>query len=79
MLVVETTGVDYPWFNKTGIPQSDAVHIVERFELNADGSSLQYQMTVTDPATFTEPVVLTKSWGYRPNDEVRPYECAPDN
>ncbi len=79
VLVVETTAVDYPWFNKTGIPQSDAVHIVERFELNADGSRLQYEMTVTDPSTFTEPVVLTKSWGYRPNDEVRPYECAPDN
>ncbi|MDH3420161.1 MAG: DUF6152 family protein [Gammaproteobacteria bacterium] len=79
VLVVETTGVDYPWFNKTGIPQSVAVHIMERFELNADGSRLQYEMTVTDPATFTEPVVLTKSWGYRPNDEVRPYECAPDN
>jgi hypothetical protein len=32
-------------------------------------------MTVTDPATFTEPVVLTKAWVYRPNDEVRPYDC----
>ncbi len=79
VLVVETTHVDYPWFNKTGIPQSDAVHIVERFELNADGSRLEYEMTVTDPATFTEPVVLTKRWGYRPNDEVRPYECATNN
>jgi hypothetical protein len=79
VLVVETTGIDYPWFNKTGIPQSAAVQIVERFELNADGSRLQYEMTVTDPATFTEPVVLTKSWGYRPNDEIRPYACAPDN
>ncbi|NNC63838.1 MAG: hypothetical protein HKN84_03550 [Gammaproteobacteria bacterium] len=79
VLVVETTGIDYPWFNKTGIPQSEAVHIVERYALNADGSRLEYEMTVTDPVTFTEPVVLTKSWGYRPNDEVRPYECAPDN
>jgi len=79
VLVVETTGVDYPWFNKTGIPQSDVVRIVERFELNADGSRLEYEMTVTDPATFTEPVVLSKTWAYRPNDEVRPYQCAPDN
>jgi len=75
VLVVETTAIDYPWFNKTGIPQSNAVQIVERFELTPDGSRLDYEMTVTDPATFTEPVVLTKRWGWRPNDEVLPYEC----
>jgi hypothetical protein len=76
VLVVETTDIDYPWFDKTGIPQSDALRTVERFTLTGDGSRLEYEMTVTDPATFTEPVVLTKSWGYRPNDEVRPYECS---
>lgn len=79
VLVVETSGIDYPWFNKTGIPQSSAAHIVERFSLTQDGSRLEYEMTVTDPATFTEPVVLTKSWGWRPNDEVRPYDCAVTN
>ena len=49
---------------------------MERFTLTDDGSRLEYEMTVTDPATFTEPVVLTKSWAWRPNDEVRPYDCA---
>ena len=75
VLVVETTDIDYEWFDKTGIPQGEDLSIVERFTLTADGSRLDYQMTVTDSETFTEPVVLTKSWGYRPNDEVRPYEC----
>jgi hypothetical protein len=76
VLVVETTAIDYPWFDKTGIPQSEALRTVERFTLTRDGSRLDYEMTVTDPGTFTEPVVLTKSWGYRPNDRVRPYECS---
>jgi hypothetical protein len=75
VLVVETSDITYPHFDKTGIPQSPAVHTVERFILSADGSRLDYEMTVTDPATFTAPVLLTKSWGYRPNDEVRPYDC----
>jgi hypothetical protein len=74
-LVVETTGIDYPHFDKTGIRQSTAVRTVERFTLSDDGSRLDYEMTVTDPETFTEPVVLTKSWVWRPNDEVRPYDC----
>ncbi len=79
VLVVETTDIDYPWFDKTGIPQSEALRTVERFTLSGDGSRLDYEMTVTDPATFTEPVVLTKSWVYRPNDEIRPYECNETN
>jgi hypothetical protein len=74
-LVVETTGIDYPHFDKTGIPQSAAVRTVERFSVNEDGSRLEYSMTVTDPATFTEPVVLRKSWEWRPGEEVRPYHC----
>lgn len=76
VLVVETTGISYPHFDKTGIPQSPAVRTVERFSLTRDGSRLDYEMTVTDPATFTAPVLLTKSWGYRPNDAVHPYNCS---
>ncbi|HEX9875695.1 MAG TPA: DUF6152 family protein [Gammaproteobacteria bacterium] len=75
VLVVDTTDIDYLHFDKTGIRQSAAVRTEERFTLSDDGSRLDYQMTVTDPATFTEPVVLTKAWVYRPNDEVRPYDC----
>jgi hypothetical protein len=79
VLVVATTDIDYPHFNKLGIPQSSAVRIEERFTLRPDGSRLDYQMTVTDPATFTGPVVLTKSWVWRPNDAVRPYDCTITN
>lgn len=79
VLVVDTTGINYAYFDKTGVPQSPNVRIVERFTLTPDGSRLGYEMTVTDPTTFTEPVVLTKSWGYRPNDEVRPYNCTEAN
>ncbi len=62
-LVVRTTGVDYAFFDGVaGIPQSDAAEFVERITAAKDGSRLDYQITVTDPATFTEPVVLENSW-----------------
>ena len=32
------------------------------------------RMTVTDPVTFTQPVVLTKSWTWRPGLEVLPFQ-----
>jgi hypothetical protein len=74
-LVVATTDIDYPYFNATGIPLSRAARIEERFTLNADRSRLEYTMVVTDPATFTRPVTLTKAWEWRPGEEVRPFEC----
>ncbi len=75
-LVVETTAISYGFFNNAGIRQSPAVETEERFTLNEDGSTLDYQLTVTDPATFTEPAVQGKSWVWRPGEEVRPYDCA---
>jgi hypothetical protein len=74
-LVVTTTDIGYTWFNGTGIPLGPQAAIEERFTLNADGSRLDYSMTVTDPATFTAPVTLSKAWEWRPGEQVRPYDC----
>jgi hypothetical protein len=74
-LVVATTNVGYRWFNGTGIPLGPGAAIEERFSLNADGSRLEYTMTVADSTTFTAPVTLRKAWEWRPGEQVRPYEC----
>jgi len=74
-LVVETRGIDYKYFNASGIPLSSAARLEERFTLNGDGSRLEYVLTVNDPATFTAPVSLRKAWEWRPGEEVRPYDC----
>jgi len=76
-LHVSTRGIDWPYFSSTGIPQSSAVEIEERFRVSGDGSELEYELNVSDPATFTEPVHLDKQWVWRPGEEVRPYECIP--
>ena len=74
-LVVETTRIDYPQLDPTGIPQGEDIKLVERFKPSADGSRLDYTLTVTDPSAFTEPVTLDKAWIWRPGEVVRPYEC----
>jgi hypothetical protein len=74
-LVVMTSGIKWPHFDAAGIPLSDRAGIVERFAPTADGSRLDYQMTVADPMTFTKPAVLRKHWLSLPNVEVRPYKC----
>ena len=75
-LVVTTTRVDYPYFSQAGIPQSDAVEIVERFSPTGDGSRLDYTLTVIDPVTFTEPVVQEKYWLWRPEEAVQLFDCS---
>ena len=75
VLVVETTHINYAHFDKTGIPQTEAVHNLERFRVNDEGSRLEYSVTITDPAIFTEPVVMTKTWAYRPGEAINPYDC----
>ena len=74
-LVVTTTDVDWPWFDQSGVPQSRDVRFVERFTPSTDGRVLTYSVTVTDPATFTEPVELVRYWIYDPDEALVPYNC----
>jgi hypothetical protein len=58
---------------------SDQAHIVERYRLTtgADGKKvLVAEMTMTDPAFYTKPVVVEKKWALVPNGHLLPYECA---
>jgi hypothetical protein len=78
VLVVNTSRIDWPFFdNMAKIPQSDAITTYERYELNEDGTQMAYELTVTDPFAFTEPV--TGSWlmDWRPDMEMQEYDCIP--
>jgi hypothetical protein len=33
----------------------------------------RYTMTITDPATFAEPLELKRAWVWRPDEAVKPY------
>ena len=75
-LVVTTSGIDWPYSDSNGVPQSpDAVH-VERFTLSSDETQLDYEMVSTDPAYLLEPSLRGGHWQWLPGVELRPYECA---
>ncbi len=73
-LIVTTTNISPGSFSRN-LPLSDDLEIVERFTPSADGSRLDYQMTVTDPAAFVEPAELGYFWIYVPGVTVEPYDC----
>lgn len=74
-LVVRTTRIDWPYFNRIGAPQTENVVVDERYSLSDDGSRLNLVMTVTDAATLVEPFVWEAYWILRPGEEVETYDC----
>jgi hypothetical protein len=64
-LVVDTIGLnDKPWADRYGTPQTNLMHVVERYRLTPDPHPpqgqepkevLEVQFTITDPGAFTMP------------------------
>jgi hypothetical protein len=80
-LVVQTVAINAPYLNiigRTAIPLSSAVTLDERFSVTADGSRLDYALTVADPVMFTAPLTIKNYWIWRPDTKVEPYRCEPD-
>lgn len=75
-LVVETTRISYPYFDDLGTPQSESIRITERFDLDSENGALHWTGEISDPATFTEPVVLEIEWRWIPGNERKPFRCA---
>jgi hypothetical protein len=74
-LVVTTNRVNWPFFDQSGVPLGDNAEITERFTASDDGNRLDFTISVTVPATFTEPVTLKKYWTYRPGEKIQPFNC----
>ena len=77
-LVVTTTGATWKRYDTQGIPLTEDAVIVERFVVAEDGSRLDLELTVTDPAIFTEPHSATTYWLYYADAQVGAYECLLD-
>jgi hypothetical protein len=76
-LVVETTRVNWPYFDHRGLPQGADARFTERFTASANGRRLNYTIDVVDPDTFTEPVRMDRFWIWIPENTVERYDCTP--
>ena len=74
-LVVNTTDIDWGYFDDAGTPQSPLVRSVERFTLSEDESRLDYEVVITDPETLLEPLVLHWHWNWVPGEALQDYGC----
>jgi hypothetical protein len=66
---------DKTWFDMAGDFHSDALHLVERYTL-LDRDTLQYEVTVQDPQTFTRPWKMNmRLYRQRDMDRIYEYQC----
>ena len=79
VLVVDTTLVNYPYFDREGTPQSDRVAFEERFTvILAEGDEparLDYRLTATDPVMFAEPLVVETSFNWAARNNIETSSC----
>jgi hypothetical protein len=73
-LVINTSLVNWPYFDQIGTPISEDVQIVERYTVSDDQTRLDVEITVTDPTTFTAPAVMKNSW-FAYGDTLDRYDC----
>lgn len=86
ILVVETTNYNDKGSIATsaaagrirGIPQSDALHVVERFT-RVDAKTINYEVTIDDPKVYSKPWKVAVPLNQDPNYEMYEYSCHEGN
>ena len=74
-LVVETDGVEASYLYSDGTPQSRSIRLVERFEMNEAEDRLNYELSITDPESYTETLEFSRYWVWQPDIRIQPYDC----
>ena len=49
--------------------------LIERFSPSADGSRLNYMLSIVDPDSLTAPIEGKRAWVWRPGERVMPFNC----
>ena len=74
-LVVENTGFnDLGWLDDGGHPQTEALHVTERFR-RRDFGHMDLQLTIDDPKAYTKPWGPTLRLNFQPDDELMESIC----
>jgi hypothetical protein len=78
-LVVDTKYfVGHHHWIDSGIPASDALHIVERMRLVNEGRTLEITYTLTDPKSWEGSWTMTKRWQRVDDRDIAEVSCLPD-
>jgi hypothetical protein len=78
-LVVDSTGfLDNAWIDENGSPLSNDAHVTERIRRPNYGT-LEVEITVNDPKTYTRPWTVTANQRLMADDELIEFICGENN
>lgn len=78
-LVVDTIGLrEDTMYQNTGMPHSDALHVIERWKL-VGKDRLEIEVTMIDPKAFTEPYVSKRYYERHSDWDMLEYVCEENN
>jgi hypothetical protein len=78
-LVIDTIGFnDKTWLDYSGLPHSDKLTVQERYRLK-DADTIEGQVTITDPQTFSRPWTTGFTLVRKPNYELKESVCVRDH
>jgi hypothetical protein len=78
-LVVDTVGMrGDTWFDRTGAPHSDQVHVVQRMRKTGP-DRIEDIMTIDDPVAFTKPWTVTRHYKRAKDYEIMEFVCTENN
>lgn len=79
-LVVDTARFsDHRSGHARGVPSGSQKHLIERFQLDPQGTSLTYRFDLRDPEYLATPVTGEVQYAYRPDLEFAPVDCDLEN
>ena len=78
-LVIDTVGMrSDTWFDRTGAPHSDQIHVVQRMRKVAP-ELIEDKITIEDPVAFTKPWQVTRHYKKAHNYEIMEFVCEENN
>jgi len=78
-LVAETSGLnDHGWLDNFGHPNTDALHVTERFR-RRDFGHLEIQVTIDDPKAYKKPWTVTLPYTFLADTDLLEYVCNENN
>ena len=80
VLVVDTAKfAEHGMGNAQKLPSGPDKHLVERFELGEDGTTITYSFEMTDPLYINGPISYEMPWVYAPDFEKIDLPCDPES
>lgn len=61
-LIIETTRINFPYMDLTGVKQSEAVSIVETYVLSDDESQVEFTVVINDPVMLKDAYIKRGLW-----------------